>query len=134
VAREDVQVVLDQFAAVNERDFERAMSLYAEDVELFVAPNAFLQRGTFTGREAVGEWFGDWFRTFEPGYRFDIEEATDLGDSVLLMASHSGRGRTSGAEVRGQTAYLYRVRDGRIVRVELHSRREEALMASGRGE
>jgi len=134
VAREDVQVVLDQFAAVNERDFERAMSLYAEDVELFVAPNAFLQGGTFTGREAVGEWFGDWFRTFEPGYHFDIEEATDLGDSVLLMASHRGRGRTSGAEVRGQTAYLYRIRDGKIVRAELHSGREDALRASGRRE
>jgi ketosteroid isomerase-like protein len=58
VAREDVEVVLDQFAAVNERNFERAMSLYAEDVELVVDPRAFLEGGTFKGRDAVGEWFG----------------------------------------------------------------------------
>jgi ketosteroid isomerase-like protein len=134
VAREDVEVVLDQFAAVNERNFERAMSLYAEDVELVVDPRAFLEGGTFMGRDAVGEWFGNWFRTFEPGYRFDIEEARDLGDAILLVASHQGRGRTSGAEVQGQTSYLYRVRDGRIVRVEIHASRDDALGGSGQRE
>jgi ketosteroid isomerase-like protein len=125
----DVQVVLDQFAAVNERDFERAMSLYAEDVELVVGSKTFLQDGTFTGREAVGEWFGDWFRSFEPGYHFDIEEARDMGDAVLLVASHHGRGRSSGAEVHGRNGYLYGVRDGKIARVEIYAGRAEALEA-----
>lgn len=131
MSREDVQVVLDQFAAVNERDFERAMSLYAEDVELVVHPRAFLESGTYSGREAVGEWFGNWFRTFARDYRFDIEEARDLGDAVLLVASHHGSGRTSGAEVHGHTGYLYRVRDGRVVRAELYPSREDALEAAG---
>jgi ketosteroid isomerase-like protein len=131
VSEQDVQVVVEQFAAVNERDFERAMSMYAEDVELFVDPRAFLEGGTFQGRDAVGEWFGNWFRTFERDYRFDIEEARDLGDAILLVASHRGRGRTSGAEVHGRNGYLYRVRDGEIVGAELYPGREEALEASG---
>jgi ketosteroid isomerase-like protein len=131
VAQEDVQVVLDQFAAVNERDFERAMDLYAEDVELYVDPRAYLEGGSAKGREEVGEWFGNWFRTFEHGYRFKIDEARDLGDAVLLVASHQGRGRISGAEVHKQTGYLYRVRAGKIVRVELYPGRDEALKASG---
>jgi ketosteroid isomerase-like protein len=133
VTQEDVDVVRDQFAATNERDFERAMSMYAEDVELVVEPGAFLHGGTFRGRQAVGEWFGDWFRTFEHGYQFDIEEAQDLGDAVLLVASHRGRGRTSGVEVHGRTAYLYEVCDRKIVRVEIYGNREDALKASGRG-
>jgi ketosteroid isomerase-like protein len=131
VSQADVDVVVDQFEAVNRRDFEHAMSLYAEDVELFVDSRAFLEGGTFKGREVVGEWFGNWFRTFEHGYRFEIEEARDLGDAVLLVASHSGRGRTSGAEVHGRNGYLYRVRDGKIVRGEIYRSREEALEASG---
>jgi ketosteroid isomerase-like protein len=131
VSQEDVQVVLDQFAAVNERDFERAMSLYADDVELVVDSRAFLESGTFSGREEVGAWFGNWFRTFARDYRFDIDEARDLGDAVLLVASHHGRGRTSGAEVHGHTGYLYRVRDGKVVRVELYPSREDALKAAG---
>src|SRR5215207_5212162 len=119
MSQENVDVVLDQFAAVNERDFARAMSLYAEDVELVVHRDAFLEGGTFRGRDAVGQWFGNWFATFEPGYHFDIKEARDLGGLVLLVASHHGRGRSSGAEVRGQTAYLYEVRNGKVARVEI---------------
>jgi len=131
MSQENVEVVLDQFAATNERDFPRAMTHYAEDVELVVDPDAFLEGGTFKGRDAVGQWFGNWFATFEPGYHFDIEEARDLGDVVFLLARHQGRGRTSGAEVHGQTGYLYRLRGGKIVRVELHPGGAGALEAAG---
>jgi ketosteroid isomerase-like protein len=131
MSQENVEVVRDQFAATNERDFRRAMSLYAEDVELDVHPDAFLEHGTFSGRRAVGQWFANWFTTFEAGYRFDIEETRDLGDAVLLVAAHHGRGRTSGATVRGRTGYLYRLRGGKIARVELYPGRAEALEAAG---
>ena len=127
---EDVGVVVDQFAATNARDFPRAMSLYADDVELFVHPGAFLTHGRFSGKEAVGQWFADWFATFAPGYHFDIDEARDVGGVVLIVASHSGHGRTSGVEVQGQTAYLYRVRDGKITGVGLYPSRDEALAAA----
>jgi ketosteroid isomerase-like protein len=131
MSQENVEVVCDQFAATNERDFERAMSHYADEVELVVHPDAFLEGGTFKGRYAVGQWFADWFTTFEPGYRFEIEEATDLTDVVLLVASHHGRGRASGVEVHGQTGYLYTVTDGKIVRAELYPSRTAALEAAG---
>jgi ketosteroid isomerase-like protein len=134
MSQENVEIVLDQIAATNQRDFPRAMDHYAEDVQLVVDPAAFLEGGTFTGRDAVGEWFGNWFATFEPGYHFDIEEARDLGGVVLLVASHHGRGRSSGAEVRGQTGYLYTVRRGKIARVELYRNRAEALEAAGLSE
>jgi ketosteroid isomerase-like protein len=130
MSQRDVDIVLDQFAATNDRDFERAMTFYAEDVELEVSADAFVERGTFSGREAVGEWFGNWFATFAPGYHFDITEARDLGGVVLLVASHRGRGRASGAEVHGDTAYLYTVRNGKIVRAELYRDREAALEAA----
>ena len=50
---------------------------------------------TATGKVAVAEWFGDWFRRFGPDYRFDVEEAHDAGDRVLVVATH-GHGRRSG--------------------------------------
>jgi ketosteroid isomerase-like protein len=131
MSQQDVDTVLDQFAATNERDWARAMSFYGEDVELEVHADAFLERGTFSGREAVGEWFGNWFATFEPGYHFEITEARDLGGVVLLVAGHSGRGRSSGAEVHGETAYLYTVHEGRIIRAELYRDRAAALEAAG---
>jgi ketosteroid isomerase-like protein len=132
--QEDVEVVLDQFAATNKRDFPRAMSYYAEDVELFADPAAFLSGGRFQGRKAVGQWFADWLMTFEPGYRFDIEEAREVGDVILLVASHHGRGRSSGVEVESRTAYIYEVRDGKVTSAALYGSREDALQSVGLGD
>jgi ketosteroid isomerase-like protein len=128
--QESIDILLAQYEATNERDFPRAMSYYADDVELVVHPEASLERGTFSGREAVGRWFGNWLSTFEPGYHFEVTETRDLGDVVLLIASTHGRGRTSGAEVHGEVAYLYEVRDGKIVRAELFASRAAALEAA----
>jgi ketosteroid isomerase-like protein len=47
---------------------------------------------------------------------------------------HHGRGRTSGVEVRGQTGYLYTLRGGKIVRLELFPSREKTLEAAGLSE
>jgi ketosteroid isomerase-like protein len=128
VSEAGIEVVRDQFAATNERDFERAMALYADDVTLVARGG--LNPGTYEGKEAVGRWFGDWLGTFEPGYQFEIEQTRDLGGgAVYLVARHGGRGRSSGAAVHGETAYLYRVRGRRIVRVELFFMLADALEA-----
>ena len=129
MAAADVETVRSYFDATNEGDFARAMSYYADDVELVVPGDVFLERGTFKGKDAVGQWFGNWFRAFQRGYQFNLEEARDLGDTVLVVAHHQGRGRTSGIEVRSSIAYLFRVRDGEIARLELFPDRAAALDA-----
>jgi ketosteroid isomerase-like protein len=132
VSEQDIEVVVDQFEAVNERDFARAMDRYAEDVVLVVPPaESAPEPGTFEGKEAVGRWFGNWFQSFARDYHFDIEEARMIGNRVFIHARHGGSGRTSGIEVRGELFYLYRVRDGKVVRVEIYPTREEAFEAVG---
>jgi ketosteroid isomerase-like protein len=131
VSEADLDVVRDQYAAVNERDFERAMGHYADDVRLIVADENQPNPGTYEGREAVGEWFGDWFRTFAHGYRFDIQEIRELrGGLIFMFATHWGSGRLSGAEVHSRNAYLYRVRDAKIVEVGFFAGPDEAVEAS----
>jgi ketosteroid isomerase-like protein len=129
---QDIEIVRDQFEAVNERDFQRAMDHYAEDVVLVVPPaeNA-PEPGKFEGKEAVGRWFGGWFQAFGSDYHFEIDEARELGDLILIHAWHGGHGRASGIEVRGELTYLYRVRDGKVARVEIYPTRDEALEAAG---
>ncbi len=130
MSKADIDVVLDQFAAVNERDFQRAMDAYADDVVLMIY-GEFLNSGTFEGKEAVGEWFGDWFRTFGADHHFDIIEARALADGlVYLFAEYEGSGRVSGAKAHSQAGYLYRVEGGKIKRVQLFATAEEALAAA----
>jgi ketosteroid isomerase-like protein len=125
-----VEVIRKQYTATNERDFGRAMAFYAEDVVL-VVEEGFLNTGTFEGRDAVGEWFGDWFRAFGADYRFSVDEIRELAPGlVFLRATYGGSGRTSGAEVHDSRSYLYRVEDGLITRVQLFIAPEEALEAA----
>jgi ketosteroid isomerase-like protein len=111
------RVIRDQYAAVNERDWERAMSHYADDVEL-VIPGTGLQSGTFTGKQSVGAWFGDWMATFDHDLHFEIKELMELRDgSLLVFADHRARGRGSGVELEEQIAWRYWLRDGKVARL-----------------
>jgi ketosteroid isomerase-like protein len=133
VSQENVEIVLDQYAATDERDFRRAMSYYAEDVEMVVPTG--IRAGTFKGRQAVGDWFGDWLSTFERDARFDIEEITEADDgSVLLVAKHHAIGRASGAKIEGEVVWHYRLRDRKIVRLTAYDDRAAALKAVGLAE
>jgi glutamate-1-semialdehyde 2,1-aminomutase len=114
----NADAIRDQYAAVNERDWGRAMSHYDPDVEL-VVPRAGIRAGTFRGRDAVGNWFGEWMSTFDQGLHFEITELRELPDgSVEVTADHIARGKSSGAEVTMTVHWRYGFRDGRIVRVE----------------
>jgi ketosteroid isomerase-like protein len=129
---DDLEVIRDQYSAVNERDFRRAMSHYAEDVELMVNIEG-IRAGTVKGVGPVGRWFGDWFSTFDRDARFDITELTELADGlVLVVADHRARGRASGVEVNDQVVWLNRMRDGKIARLEQHPSRRDAVEAAER--
>ncbi len=132
-SEEDIDVVRDQFAAVNERDFARAMSRYAEDVSLFVDEDG-PEPGSYEGKEVVGRWFGNWFQMFARDYHFDLEEARAIGDVVFIHVRHSGSGRASGVKVSGELSYLFEVREGKVSRVEIYGSRDRALeLAASRG-
>jgi ketosteroid isomerase-like protein len=136
MSQENLEVVRDYFETVNGGDFARAMRYYADDVELVVpgGTGGFLEAGRFTGKDAVGLWFGNWFRAFQRGYRFDLDEIRAIGEAVFVLARHEGRGKASGAEVRMSTAYLFRVTGGQIGKIELFVDRRSALEAVGLSE
>ena len=107
------------------------MGIYSEDVVLVVGPGWGITAGTYEGKPAVGEWFGDWFRQFADDYHFEITEARALGGGgVLLIVEHGGHGRTSGVAVARESGYIYRVAGGKIVRVQMFRTPEDAREAA----
>jgi ketosteroid isomerase-like protein len=104
---------------------------YDQGVVLVVPGSVAPDAGVFNGREAVGRWFGDWFRAFGKDYRFELDEIRSVGQRVLAVARHYGAGRASGVQVEQITANLYTLRGAKIVRVELYASPAEALQAVG---
>jgi ketosteroid isomerase-like protein len=136
MSEENVAVVVGVFEAVNRRDFAAVMDAYADDIVLGFHGDvkALAAGGGAVGKKAVGEWFGDWFSQFGSDYRFEIEEPRDLGDRVLLVATHHARGRASGVPVTLRAAWIYALRDSKVVRCDAYSTEAEALEAAGLSE
>jgi ketosteroid isomerase-like protein len=139
VSQENVEIVVKQLEDTTAGDFVSVMDAYREDVTL-VLHGDLLSGGdsrlseTVAGKGPVGEWFGDWFRQFGPGYRFEIEESRSSGERVFLVATHHARGRISGAPVARRSAYVYTIHDGKVARVEVWGDRQPALEAAGLSE
>jgi ketosteroid isomerase-like protein len=66
--------------------------------------------------------------------RLEAEEFIDAGDRVVVLVREFRRGRGSGVELETDTAVVFEVRDGRVVRIQGYMDRAEALKAAGLSE
>jgi uncharacterized protein len=58
------------------------------------------------------------------------EEFLDAGDRVVVVFRFQGKGRRSGIPIDEQLAHVWTIRDGKAVRMEVHSGRDQALRAA----
>jgi ketosteroid isomerase-like protein len=122
------------------RLFERwACGDYAT-AEFFDAEVEFVRHGGSGGFAGLaGEWRGldgmwaavvEYLQAWED-LRTVAERYVDLGDSVLMLGRQTGRGRSSGAAVDHEIAFLVTVRGDKIVRLEGYWDRERVLTDLG---
>lgn len=126
----NVQTVLSGYAAFNERDFDRPLACFADDAEHDWSRSVGPYAGVYRGRAQILRFWNSFLEAVHD-VRFDVEEALDLGDDVLVMVAAHVQGRESGAEVVARGPHVWTLRDGRVVRFELFQTREEALRTIG---
>ena len=132
MSQANVDVVRGLYESTNVRDWAAARDAYADDVVMAFHGNV---RGvgsdSVLGKPAVIAWFADWFRSFGDDYRFEVDELRDWGDSVLMIGAHHARGRTSGVAFERRAAWIYVLRDRKIVRCDVYDDPEQALRSAG---
>jgi ketosteroid isomerase-like protein len=67
-------------------------------------------------------WLNEWEE-----WRAEAEEYVEMGDYVVVLARYHGRGRGSGVEISQEGAHVFKLRDGKVVRLEIFASREKAL-------
>ena len=132
MSQENVEIVVGFFEA---SDVDNAFGALSEDVTFAFHGEVRDFSGTeeLSGKDEAVKWMVDWFSRFRD-YRFEIDEALDCGDRVVVATTHQARGRTSGAPIRQQTAQVLTVQDGKIIRQDFFATRSEALEAVGLSE
>jgi ketosteroid isomerase-like protein len=84
--------------------------------------------GFETEREGVAglrEAWRDWLDTFDR-VTFEFEAIEDHGDNVLVLVRQLGVTRHGGVEIEQPSASVWKLRDGRVYRLEFHLDRERA--------
>jgi len=84
------------------------------------------------GHEALIEWTERWLEAWS-SYSDQVEEIIDGGEIVVAAVSISGRGRTSGVEIRQRFFHVFEMREGRILRLREYLDLDSALEAAGLG-
>ena len=130
MSQENVEVVECLAPAFNRRDLTAFLDLLAPDVE-WIPILGVLEGRAYRGHEEVRRWIedlaADW-AVFEVYY----DELHDLGDRVLALGGWRGRGRASNVELGDQPAtWLMDLEDGKVVRLQTFTDREEALKVAG---
>ena len=67
-------------------------------------------------------WLNEWEE-----WRAEAEEYVEMGDYVVVLATYHGRGRGSGIEISQEGAHVFKLRDDKVVRLEIFASREKAL-------
>jgi ketosteroid isomerase-like protein len=85
----------------------------------------------YHGHDGIRRFFRAWLAPFED-YHAHPEEFIDAGEAVVVRIRQGGRGKQSGVEVEMPPYWqVYRLRDGRAVRIEVFRDQAEALEAVG---
>ena len=133
MSRENVEVVRAAWEAWERGEMDAVFALYDEDVvwDFTRAYGNVVISDEYHGHDGVRQFFRDWAGSFD-GYYAHAEELTDAGQGqVLVQARQGGRGKASGIELDMRYWQVFRMRDGRAIRVEVYSDKREALEAVG---
>jgi ketosteroid isomerase-like protein len=72
------------------------------------------------------EWLSPWEE-----WQCEAEEFIEHGDYVVALCRYQGRGKGSGATVDTRGAHVWKLRDGKVVRLEVFADRVRALESIG---
>jgi ketosteroid isomerase-like protein len=130
MSEENLELIRAGFAAHNRGDLDALTQVYDPDVVFET-----LLLGTHHGNEAIRLIYEENQKTLS-GYMVDPIELIDAGDQVVAVAQVNGVGPTSqiAMEDRDQFAFLFTIKNGRVVREQAFRNREEALVAAGLSE
>lgn len=128
MSREDVELVQAGFAAFAEGG-NKVFEFLAEDVE-WRARDDLPDADIYRGHDGVRRLFSRFTDVMESIW-FESEELIDAGEHVVVPLRWGGRGKGSAVEFEEREAWIFTVRDMKIVAIREYATREQAVEAAG---
>ena len=127
MAQENVEIVRRVYAGWALGDFSEG-DVFDPEVEFEMVdwPEAGKSRGLDAMRRTWQAALGAW-----EDFRAEPYEFIEMGEQVVVLTRARGRGKGSGAEVSAETATVWTLDGGKIVRLALYWDSAKALQAAG---
>lgn len=113
--RENLAVVEHLYAALQARDYDAFRRICAEDIT-WIQNEGFPGGGTWRGAEAIVENVFKSFKREWDGWKFEIEQYLDAGETIIVLGRYAGTYRESGKPMSAAAAHVYDVAKGKISR------------------
>jgi uncharacterized protein len=129
MSQADIEAIRALYEEVSRGDWDAAFRDARPDFEL-TTPDQNPIAGTYRGQEEIRGFFDELWAAFD-GVTVQPGQFLELDDRILVSLLMKLRPSGSGATVEMQITHLWTVRDGRLARCEVFTRREQALEAAG---
>jgi ketosteroid isomerase-like protein len=130
MSQENVEVVRAAFRLFGEGDIEGLLRLTDETIEITQPAQLPGVNRRQYGHAGVREAFGIWPEQWED-FRVEIVRTAEVNKRVLVTTIQRGRGKNSGVEVETLFAFVFTLRDGKIVEWRIFMTEADALKAVG---
>ena len=128
MSQSDIQKLRDAYVAVSRGDWDAAIRFADSEIELHTADRV-VHPGIYRGPAEVRRFFEDLFEPFEEVI-IEAEEFFERGDRIAVFVLTRLRPTGSSAMVENRIGHLWKMRDGRAIRLEVFPTREDALKAA----
>src|SRR5436305_10974508 len=129
MSQENVDVVRAIHEALARGESPASLGLLHPDIE-YVNPPGAVEPGTRRGIAAYEDALRSMHEALED-VRIELRELIDAGDQVVVLATFTARGRSSGAHRQHEDGYVWTVRDGKAVSFQWFNEPAKALKAVG---
>jgi ketosteroid isomerase-like protein len=130
MSQENVEIVRRAYETLAREGGEAALAFLAPEVEWHVRPD-LPDSDIYRGHDGMRRLFATFDEVLDESW-YSPQEFIDAGDEVVVVLRWGGRGKASGVafEERDE-AWIFTMRDGKVIRVKEYPSKNEALGAAG---
>jgi ketosteroid isomerase-like protein len=132
MSRENVEVVRTGCEAWARGDLDAAVQIWHPDVEWDTTHfEGWLENQVYRGRDEVRRFLEDEWLSSWDSYEAGVDQFIEAGDRVVAFWWQRMVGRGSGVPVELDSAQVWTLQDGLVLRIDNYTDRGEALEAAG---
>jgi ketosteroid isomerase-like protein len=126
----NVELVRRGFEAFNSGDIDRILAFTGADLEIEVPPGLSAEPDTYRGHEGVRRYFQSFDDAMDE-VRFRADQFWHAGDTVVVDARVTARGKQTAIPVEQRAAQVWTIRGGGVTRIRAFALLSEALETVG---